>query len=512
MVKARSAAADWAVEGKRKAMQKQSRYWLGCVKKLTVSAVIVVAACATSLEVSASCARGLSVSLTACGGALVEPRQTADRMSSWDGLQRHATAVKPVRRFAEGEAMFLAAHFPLVTLQRTQEGGAGVTPLKLAVSGEEGRPPGATRAGSLPDSYLLRVVLALRLCQADIARMKDAADAAATRLSAGGQFLAGGNPSLVSEVSGRAGGLMLIKGLGGKTPDKGDVVLYFPEGDGEIPQAVLDSGALIIAFGSKVSGRGVISFSGHAEEAGISPTLASAIPGWLFTGELIAAATRLGKMPVIYESIGLYGGNPRINQYQAKGIFWHEEHTVPPTAPGVMGNGFVKAISAMLRRVEAEEREKISRAAAWASEAKRAGKRLIMYSMGHIFPAEVAQTAIGQLFESAVWNSGFSSFKPPDDKYARGDVLIHIGYQHPPTPMLERARRAGARVAYVDILQDRDYVKDENVIWIDPMWPWTDACVPIENYDVPTLASSGVVNGAIAWEIYRLTREALDKP
>jgi len=493
-------------------MQKQSGYWLGCVKKLTVSAVIVVAACATSLEVSANCARGLSVSLTACGGALVEPlAQTADRMSSWDGLRAHATAVKPVRRFAEGEAMFLAAHFPFVSVGKPQQGGTDAASLKLAAADKEGRPPGATPHGSAPRSYLLRVERALQLCRADIARMKDAADAAAMRLNAGGQFLAGGNQALVSEVSGRAGGLMLIKGLGSKTPDKGDVVLYFPERDGEIPQPVLDSGALIIAFGSKVPGRGVISFSNHAEEPGISPTLASAIPGWLFTGELIAAATRLGKMPVIYESIGLYGGVPRMDRYQAKGIFWHDEHSVPPIAPGVMGNGFVKAVSAMLRRVEAEDREKINRAAAWASEAKRAGKRLIMYSMGHIFPAEVAQTAIGQLFESAVWNSGFSSFKPPDDKYARGDVLIHIGYQHPPTQMLERAHRAGAKVVYVDILQDRNYVKDKNVIWIDPMWPWTDACVPMENYDIPALASSGIVNGAIAWEIYRVTREALDK-
>ena len=76
--------------------------------------------------------------------------------------------------------------------------------------------------------------------------------------------------------------------------------------------------------------------------------------------------------------------------------------------------------------------------------------------------------------------------------------------------MLERGRRAGAKVVYVDVLQHRDYTKDRGVIWIDPMWPWTDACVPIENYDVPALASSGIVNGAIAWEIYRVTRAALE--
>jgi hypothetical protein len=74
--------------------------------------------------------------------------------------------------------------------------------------------------------------------------------------------------------------------------------------------------------------------------------------------------------------------------------------------------------------------------------------------------------------------------------------------------MLDRAAQAGARVVYVDVLADRDYVGNPEVIWIDPMWPWSDACVPVSGYDIPALASSGVVNGAIAWEIYRCARRA----
>ena len=362
---------------------------------------------------------------------------------------------------------------------------------------------------ALPDSYLLRVERALHLCQQYIPAMKAAADAAAARLSKGGRLLAGGDPAIVSELCGRAGGFMLIKGMGDADPDKRDVVLYAPDLSGGVPRKTLDSGALVIVFGKKADGREVYSFANHAEEAGISPSLANAIPAWIFTGELIAALTRLGKMPVLYESIGLYGGVPRMHQYADKGIYWHEKHEVPPIAAGVIANRYVNAVAAMLRRVEQEDREKIDRAGEWAAEAKRAGRQLFMYSMGHIFPAEVEKTAIGALFKSEVWNSGFSYHKPPDDAYHPGDVLIHIGYQHPPTEMLKRARRSGARVVYVDVLQDRDYSKDEGVIWIDPMWPWSDACVPIEGYDVPALASSGIVNGAIAWEIYRVTHRAL---
>ena len=358
----------------------------------------------------------------------------------------------------------------------------------------------------LPDSCLLRVERALQLCRADLPRLQPAAEAAAERLDRGGKLYLAGNRALVSELSGRAGGLMLTQALGDKVPDQGDVVIHFPQGQATLPKAVREAGALLIVLGEE--GRGDYAFSGHALEAGISPTLAAAIPAWTFTGELIAALTRRGKMPVLYESIGLYGGVPRMNRYLDKGILWHEQHSVPPIAPGVLGGRYVEAIAAMLRRVEAEERGKLDTAGRWASEAKRAGKRLIMYSMGHLFPDEVGQTAMGKLFASAVWNSGFSS-KPPDDAYHRGDLVIHVGYQHPPTLMLERARAAGARAVYVDILQDRDYVQAPDAIWIDPMWPWADACVPIEGYDIPALAASGVVNGAIAWEIYRCTLAGL---
>ena len=353
----------------------------------------------------------------------------------------------------------------------------------------------------LPDSYLLRVERALELCRADVPRLQPAAEAAAERLDRGGKLYLAGNRALVSELSGRAGGLMLTQALGDKVPGQGDVVIHFPQGQATLPKAVREAGALLIVLGEE--GRGDYAFSGHALEAGISPTLAAAIPAWTFTGELIAALTRRGKMPVLYESIGLSGGVPRMNRYLDKGILWHEQHSVAPIAPGVLGGRYVEAIAAMLRRMEAEERGKLDTAGRWASEAKRAGKRLIMYSMGHLFPDEVGQTAMGKLFASAVWNSGSSYSKPPDDAYQRGDLVIHVGYQHPPTLMLERARAAGARAVYVDILQDRDYVQAPDVIWIDPMWPWADACVPIEGYDIPALAASGVVNGAIAWEIYR---------
>src|SRR5690606_19001726 len=120
--------------------------------------------------------------------------------------------------------------------------------------------------------------------------------------------------------------------------------------------------------------------------------------------------------------------------------------------------------------------DKLAEVGRRAAEARAAGQRTIMYSMGHRFPSEVADTAIGTEFESAVWNSGFSAFLVPEDSYQAGDVVIHIGYQHPPYRLLPKIAQAGAFLAYVDLYEHRDYRSNPNILWIDPMWDWTDAC------------------------------------
>lgn len=364
------------------------------------------------------------------------------------------------------------------------------------------------KEATVPLSYVLRLEMAMELCRADIAGMQPVAEQCAARLAKGGPpkaaLWAAGQPSLVSEISGRAGGLMMIRPLGENVLADGDVVLYTPEPSIPTPQSLKDAKACVVVFGDPVGQTDWPRFANHGAEAHISPTLANAIPAWIFTGELIAALTRLGKMPVIFESIGAYGGNARIQQYKNGEIAFHDDKTVSPVAAGVIGNRFVDIISAMLRRVEQEERAHLDQAGAWAKEAKAQGKQLFMYSMGHLFPDEVGKTEIGAVFRSAVWNAGFRHEKPKD-AYAPGDLAVLIGYQHPPDDLLRRARPAGARVVYLAVRPDRDFVHDPGVIWIDPMWDWPDACVPLEGYDIPLLAASGIVNGAIAWEIYRLT-------
>ena len=350
-------------------------------------------------------------------------------------------------------------------------------------------------------SYLMRTAALMEACRGDIPGMIPVADAAAKKLADGGRLFASGDPGLVSEVSGRAGGFMMIRTLGDTALQPNDVVMHFAMPDDASP---IPAGAIV--FGGKPGQGEPACFPGHADATGVSPRLALAADAWLFTGELIAALTRLGKTPVLYESIGAYSGNARIVQYKSGEIAYHDNLTVPPVKAGELGNRFADEITRMVKRVESEERATLDKAGAWAREARAKGGTLYMYSMGHIFPFEVENTAIGGLFKSAVWNAGFRH-EYPKDTYGPNDLAVHIGYQQPTDILLRRARPAGARVVYVTVREDRDFVKDGGVLWIDPMWDWPDACVPMEGYDVPVLAASGIVNGAIAWEIYRLASQ-----
>lgn len=359
------------------------------------------------------------------------------------------------------------------------------------------------QANPATESYLLRAVRALELAQSDIPAMTDSAEEAARRLAGGGHLWAAGDPSFVSELTGRAGGLMLIAGLGNAALGPNDVVMYGAHRAQPEPEALRESSAFIIAFQTGAPER-PHAFDTHATAAGISPTLGNIISAWLYTAELVSALTRLGKMPVVFETIGLPGGFPRIQKYQAQGILWHETHRVSPVPPGELARRYVNALAGMILRIERDERNDLDRAGAWVAQAKSAGRRAILYTMGHFPPYEVRDSELGRYFETAEWNSGFSSLPLPNDTYAEGDVVLHIGYQHPPYELFERARPAGARVVYVDLHPHRDYTSDPNVIWIDPMWPWSDGAIELDGYEVPLLPPSGIINAAIAWEIFRI--------
>ena len=354
-----------------------------------------------------------------------------------------------------------------------------------------------------PGSFLEKTAEALESARGDAPAMQAMCEDVARRICGGGKLYVGGNPSLVSEFTGRAGGLMLATPLGDATPTAGDAVMFFPDAEHPFPQPLAGSGGAVVVFGGEAAGAHVA--PPLTAGRGLSPTLQMAIQGWVFTAELIAACTREEKMPVMYESIGLGGGMPRIRKYQEAGLLLHTDLKVERMAVGKISGAYIDEVTAMLRRCERENRSNLDRAGQWAATSLRNGGMPRMYSMGHLFPGEIENTAIGESFRSATWNAGLSFIDYPRDEYAKGDVLIYVGYQHPPLPMLRNGKSAGARTVYVCVHPERDFPTGASNVWIDPMWPFADACISLPGYDIPILPASGIVSAAIAWEIARVT-------
>ncbi|MCA1901346.1 MAG: hypothetical protein LDL53_03885, partial [Candidatus Hydrogenedens sp.] len=219
--------------------------------------------------------------------------------------------------------------------------------------------------GAMPDSYLLRTADALDRAQEDIPAMVQAGEMVAKRIVAGGGLYAGGNPALVSEITGRAGGLMLTAILPETITMDNDAVLFFADAEHPVPEAVSTPGACWVVFGVTHPIPGAMTLL--MRDYGLSPTLTMAIYAWMFTGELVSACSRLGKMPVLFESIGLYGGIPRMQKYQGNRIFWHDTHNVSPIPPGVLAKDYTMRVSAMLRRCESRHRSDFDTVGRWVA-------------------------------------------------------------------------------------------------------------------------------------------------
>lgn len=352
-----------------------------------------------------------------------------------------------------------------------------------------------------PDSFLVRTAATVEAQREVLDEYRMPAEEVARRIIAGGKLHAGGAPSLVSEVSGRAGGLMLLTPWAG-TATAQDVLLWFGDDAHPLDVAAV-AGAYVVGFGDTIPGASASIPPCHEARA-LSPSVGMVIQAWIFVAEVVAACTRAKHMPVFYETVGLPSGFPRIAAFQAKGIFFHPECTVAPQAAGRLGEAYITALSDTLRRCERENRAGLDRAGQWVAQTLRSRRKPWMLCMGHFLPGEIADTDLGTRYRSATYNAGFSNEPLPKLEIGKGDAVLFVGYQHPPTPVLEHCKVAGARAVYSSVLADRNFRTGPGMIWLDPMWPWADACVTLAGYDIPILSPSGVVGAAIAWEIDRV--------
>ena len=340
------------------------------------------------------------------------------------------------------------------------------------------------------ENYLSRLQNAISQTRSNLATLTKSADLAATNfVSGGGLWVAGRQADFISEACGRAGGLTAIAPLGNHVPTNHDTVLFAVPGpldaaDLKLRDQFRETGATVITFCSP---------AGLYDDKFPIDTVANIVELWTWTGEFVAACTRSGKMPILYQSYGLPGGIERGKKYQGKKF--HDDLTIKPNAAGVLGREYLDQVGRMLAKLNDTQMPKMLQAAKWWTQAKSATSLVT----GHMFPrhAQDPRTPrLCSLVPAPAWEN-----KDLLDPNNPPQFVLYLGYQFAPQKLLEQARATGVYLVYTDVQPAQPPEPSGNILYLDPAWPLADGCVLVPGYDVPILPASGVIQAAIYWTI-----------
>lgn len=345
-------------------------------------------------------------------------------------------------------------------------------------------------AGGAPAAdYLARLQSAISQVRPHLPALTQSAERAASAFVAGGNlWVAGLQADFKAEACTRAGGLMAIAPLAQQVPARGDVILYAVPGplddnDRKIFDDWRSKGATVISFCSP---------EGLFQNKFPVDTVVNVAELWAWTGEFVAACTRSGKMPVLYQSYGLPGGRERAAKYQGKKF--HNDLKIEAIAAGVLGNEYLDQIQRMLSWIQESEVPRINRAAEWWRHAKSATALVT----GHMFPAHGEDPRTIHICDFAgvpAWENRELLETHPSE------FVLYLGYQFAPQKLLDEAKRARVKLVYSDVQPGRPAEPSDNILYIAPAWPLTDGCVKAPGYDIPILPASGVMQAAIYWTI-----------
>jgi hypothetical protein len=352
------------------------------------------------------------------------------------------------------------------------------------------RPLPWASAAPVAESYLAHLQDTITQTRSNLAALTRSADRAAHEFLGGGNvWVAGRQADLISEACGRAGGLMAIAPLGRKMPTNHDVVLYAVPGpleDADLSwlKSWQERKATVITFCSSVG-----LFDKHFPV----DTVANVIELWTWTGEFVAACTRMGRMPVLYQSYGLPGGPERGKKYHGKKF--HDDVTIQPIAAGVLGRQFLDQIERMLAKLDKTQMPKLLQAAQWWKQARSATTLVT----GHMFPRHGQDPRALHLCDFVAvpaWEDKdlLDASHPPS-------FTLYLGYQFAPHKLVEQAKAMGVKLVYCDVQPTQPPEPAGNILYIDPGWLLDDGCVVVPGYDIPILPASGIVQAAVYWTI-----------
>ena len=318
----------------------------------------------------------------------------------------------------------------------------------------------------------LRVVGGL---EARVDSMTDVADRVAKGLIAGGNIYLAGEPGMVAELLGRAGGPCGAKAIApGKPLPKfhpGDVVFYSDYG---LPKKPADhswseftaSGVLVVAFASSKNpifeeplpanvrsipvdvprdSRLVKSASGSRLVPTATPAIA--IAEWAFTAELIGACRRQHRQLAVYLSIFLDEGRRRLKRTTG----WPFEPGLrpAPVARGQYAREFLATVRASLVAIRKDEVEKIRMAARWLCEASAAHRKIVGQLYGTSTAAGSRHAWRRKLLLPAGRATGVEGVKWIRENLHEGDLYFFLGYQENEDAMAAAANVLGMRTIFI---------------------------------------------------------------
>jgi hypothetical protein len=251
--------------------------------------------------------------------------------------------------------------------------------------------------------------------------------------------------------------------------------------------------------GGAKPGEGLYAFNNHTPLAPVR-LFEQFVRGWVTAGEMIAACTRAGRMPVIYMSVWFEGSMVRnasmhkwnnLREPRLMDMF-HKDMYIPPLAGGRVGGEFLDFQEGILHRLE-QQADRLAAAGRWLAEARQAGKRIWAVITGHSYPQILDFPEDHQERDYPVaWGHSMSDLgRAFPRSLGRGDVGLHLGYG----PVNVRAARGllkrGIRLIHTTPYGPMaDMKPHRNFLWFDLPWRPGDATVDVPGYGVRVLPGS----------------------
>jgi hypothetical protein len=384
-------------------------------------------------------------------------------------------------------------------------------------------PSGGREAASRPAEGITESIYRGALAWLDKAgekvdEMVPAAEEAAERLAAGGTLYAAGNGGFADELETRAGGFPFTQRWSGQRLGSDDVVLVGRYRPHEMDDRFARPTSIARGYGRRF-GRGMlVHFASHRwpEVARVVPMvdrrhwgnrlhlfdtgtppgaapadlclgqLATTALAWAFHGEVIAAATRKGKMLATYASD--WEPNGRAWDATVRDEHVHPKYTVPPIQAGTLGKKYLKIcrdqIAAFLSSGQADQ---VRLAAGRMARCLNDGRAVWITCDGHVHPrgSLVPAGLAGVILQGRSYDWGFAASRLPG-----GDMLLYMGYLRYPRRSVDQALGRGVDVVTVSV--DPGPTND-HLTHILGCWKDWDTVIDLPKYPIRVLPSSGVV-------------------